>query len=140
MGNRAPVNRTIQNCYIHFHGVCPNNSARLPIHGAAAHLQQCVQLLDVLTHVGVVFDEVLVGFEVHYVHRIEPAAAAAPPFRGVPPRSDTAPQCKAMHHRGPVMHCNELEKARQSNMKPNSWSMSLSVHWSRGGGGESSAQ
>lgn len=52
--------------------------------GAAAHLQQCVQLLDVLTHVGVVFDEVFVGFEVHHVHRIEPAAAAAPPFREVP--------------------------------------------------------
>ena len=33
MGNRAPVHRTIQNCSIYFQGVCPNNAARLPIHG-----------------------------------------------------------------------------------------------------------
>ena len=33
MGNRTPVNRTIQNCSIYSLDDCPNNSARLPIHG-----------------------------------------------------------------------------------------------------------
>ena len=30
--NCAPVHRTTQNCSIYFQGVCPNSSARLPIH------------------------------------------------------------------------------------------------------------
>ena len=32
MGNRAPAHGTIQNCSIYLLGVCPNNSARLPIY------------------------------------------------------------------------------------------------------------
>jgi hypothetical protein len=40
---------------------------------AATHLHQCIELLDVLTHVGVLMNELLVGLEVHHIHRIEPA-------------------------------------------------------------------
>jgi hypothetical protein len=40
---------------------------------AAAHLHQCVELLDILTHVGILMNELLVGLEVHHIHWIEPA-------------------------------------------------------------------
>ena len=41
MGEHAPVHsRTIRNYFIYFAGICPKNSARLPIHG-------CRQLHDV---------------------------------------------------------------------------------------------